>query len=82
MTCRDAILDAIRDLLRGREDPTFTPVEVARFMRAQGTPYQELTIRGHISHLMCADEPDPAGKRSQDLERLGRGRYRLRDGHL
>ncbi|THF88409.1 hypothetical protein E7T09_04165 [Deinococcus sp. KSM4-11] len=78
MTCREAILDAIRDLLRGREDQTFTPVEVALFMLAREAPYKELTIRGTISHLMCTDEPDPTGRRSQELERVGRGRYRLR----
>ena len=78
MTCRGTI----RGLLRGREAPTVTPVEVALFMWGLGKPYTELTIRGQISHVLCADEPDPAGKGTQDLERLERRRSRLHDAQL
>ncbi|MBB5375442.1 hypothetical protein HNQ07_000886 [Deinococcus metalli] len=78
MTCRDDILAAIPVLIQARDDQTFSAVEVAKFMRARGTPYKELSIRRMVTYDMCAPEPDLTGRRTQELERVERGRYRVR----
>lgn len=72
MGAREEILIAIRRL--GSE--TFTVMDVLREMR--GTEYAESTIRTHITSRMCADAPDNHGTTYADLDRVGRGRYRLR----
>lgn len=47
-------------------------------MRHNGTPYTDSTIRTHIVSKMCMDAPDHHAVVYQDLERVGRGLYRLR----
>ncbi|WP_412027901.1 hypothetical protein [Deinococcus yunweiensis] len=78
MTLRADILEVVRELVQEQQDASFTAPDVVRVLRQRGTPYKELSIRSHVSYAMCAITPDPHGRRSQDFERLSRGRYRLR----
>lgn len=72
MGAREDILAAIARL--GHE--TFTVMDVLREMR--GTEYTDSTIRTHVTSRMCADSPDHHGTTYADLERVDRGRYRVR----
>ncbi len=56
----------------------FTPDEMVRALRQAGSAYEESTIRTHVVSRMCANSPDNHGTTYADLERVGRGRYRLR----
>lgn len=78
MTIRQDILSVIPEVVDGRPDQTFTPMEIVAVLLTRGVPYKELSIRSCITNGMCATAPDPSGRRSCDLERVGRGRYRLR----
>ena len=78
MTLRGDILEAIAELLRGREDQSFTSPEVVGVLKRRGSPYKELSIRSQITHRMSATAPDAARGRSHELERVARGRFRLR----
>lgn len=75
--CREEILVAFRYLHDlGQSDAT--PIEVIAHMRSRGSVYADSTIRTHITSRMCYDAPDNHGTTYDDLERVGRGRYRLR----
>ena len=76
-TCRDEILECIRRVTASKDTP-FTIDEIVAGMRAGGTGYAESTIRTHISSRMCADAPDNHAVTYTDLDRVGRGVYRLR----
>jgi len=49
-------------------------------MQRDGTQYEASTILTHVQSRMCADAPDNHGTTYADLERVARGRYRLRGG--
>lgn len=78
MTCRDEILAAFERLERrhGRRD--FELAEVVQEVQAVGTAYEESTIRTHVSSRMCRDAPVHHASVTDDLERVGRGRYQRR----
>jgi hypothetical protein len=73
MTCRDAILAAIR---RHAPDATFAADDVIRWMA--GATYAESTIRTHVVSRMCREAPDNHGTVYDDLERVERGIYRMK----
>jgi DNA-binding transcriptional regulator YhcF (GntR family) len=77
-TCRDEILETIRTLGRRSQTDRFTIQQVINEMNAKGTTYSENTIRTHIASRMCRDAPDNHAVVYDDLERVGRGEYRLR----
>lgn len=72
MGAREDILAVIRRL--GQE--TFSVADVLAEMAPSS--YAESTIRTHITSRMCADAPDNHGATYADLERVARGRYRVR----
>lgn len=75
--CREEVLAAAHHLhSNGQAD--FTPDEIIRHMRAQGSKYTETTIRTHVVSRMCADAPDNHGTRYADFARVARGRYRVK----
>lgn len=77
-TCRDEIL-AIWPRLEARsEDGTVTVQAVVDALKQSGSRYAESTIRTHVTSRMCADAADHHGTVFADLQRLDRGRYRLR----
>ncbi|GLY85988.1 hypothetical protein Airi02_039170 [Actinoallomurus iriomotensis] len=75
---RREILAAIRELLDRSVGETFTPEQVVAEMRRRGTGYAESTIRTMVTAHMCSNAPDNAGTTYDDLERIGRGIYRIR----
>lgn len=76
-TCRDEILQAIRALTSRSRSDSFTIQQVIDEMSARGTTYSENTIRTHVASRMCQDAPDNHAVVYDDLERIGRGEYRL-----
>lgn len=76
-TAREQILAAIEHIGCGPSD-TFTVSDVLDELRAQGTDLAESTVRTHITSRMCGDSPDHHGTTYDDLERVGRCVYRLR----
>jgi hypothetical protein len=77
-SARQEILTAARSLASHSPDGSFTLMQVITELRRTGTRYTESTIRTHVTSRMCADSPDHHGTTYDDLERLDRGRYRLR----
>lgn len=78
MTCRQEILNIIRSLVQDRPDGEFGVAEVIRAMRAQRSQYPKGTVMSHVTSFMCANAPRARNRQYDDLERVGRGRYRLR----
>lgn len=78
MSCRDEILDCARYIVRQKGHNRFAVLEVVNCMRARGTDYAESTIRTHVVSRMCANAPAHHAVTFDDLERVGRGVYRLK----
>ena len=78
MTCRDEVLKAAKFLSGGSPDVTFSPADIVRRMEKMGTSFSESTIRTHVVSKMCYQAPANHAARYDDLERVTRGRYRLR----
>jgi len=76
-TAREQILAAVEHITR-RGDGTFTAQEVIEELHARDTNLADSTIETHIRSRMCADAPDNHGTTYDDLERVERGRYRLK----
>lgn len=76
---RHEILAAISAVLSRSQDNTFTPTQIAKEMTRRGTGYAESTIRTMITAHMCSNAPDNAATTYDDLERIDRGTYRLKD---
>jgi hypothetical protein len=77
MTCRDEILAVARKLSRERTDGIFTTQEIVAAMRERGTRHLDTTIRRHVATEMCSNAAGPGAGKYQDLERVGRGQFRL-----
>jgi hypothetical protein len=77
-SARKEILVAAHRLASRSSDGSFTLMEILTELRRTGTQYTESTIRTHVTSRMCADSPDHHGTTYDDLERMDRGRYRLR----
>jgi hypothetical protein len=80
MTCRDEVLAAFQRLISRTGQQAFSPAEIVREVMAVTSAYRESTIRTHVVSRMCADAPDHHRVVYDDLERVGRGLYRLRTG--
>lgn len=74
---REQVLRAARRLDRGR-GATFSIPEVVAEVRRDGSTLAESTIRTHVTSRMCSNAPENHGTVYADLERVERGRYRLR----
>ena len=77
-TCRAEILDAFDRLERRHGRAVFAPVEIIQEVLAVTDRYPEHTIRTEIVSRMCAEAPVHHAASYNDLERVGRGRYRVR----
>ncbi len=77
-TCRAEILAAFDRLERRHGRSVFAPIEVVQEVLAVTDRYPEHTIRTEIVSRMCADAPVHHAVAYDDLERVGRGRYRVR----
>jgi hypothetical protein len=77
-TCRAEVLAAFDRLERRHGRAIFAPVEVVQEVLAVTDRYPEHTIRTEIVSRMCAEAPINHAAVYDDLERVGRGQYRLR----
>ena len=77
MTCREAVLESMRALVRRSGRQVFKVEEIVQEVLAHHA-FKENTVRTHITSRMCADAPDHHGTVYADLDRVGHGLYRLR----
>lgn len=77
-TCRAEILAAFNRLERRHGRTVFAPADVVQEVLAVTDRYPEQTIRTEIVSRMCAEAPVHHAVAYDDLERVGRGRYRVR----
>ena len=77
-TCRSEVLAAFDRLERRHDRAVFAPVEIVQEVLAVTDRYPEHTIRTEIVSRMCAGAPIHHAVVYDDLERVGRGRYRVR----
>ncbi|GHF61487.1 hypothetical protein HNQ07_004168 [Deinococcus metalli] len=77
MTCRDEILSELQELLKVRPQREFRLGEILRRMAWRNTPYVRVTISNYVTAVMCVNSNAKDGGQYQDLERVGRGVYRL-----
>ncbi len=73
---RAEILDAVRRLTTRSGRSTFTVAEVVSEMR--DSRYAESTVRTMVTSHLCAQAQGPGVDGHADLDRIGRGVYRLR----
>jgi hypothetical protein len=78
MSCRDEILDCARAIIEHKGENEFTIEDILTCLRRHGTKYTNSTIRTHVTSRLCANAPDHHAITYSDLERTGRGTYRLR----
>jgi hypothetical protein len=78
VTCREEVLKAATFLSRRSGCGTFALADLMAEMQRRGTNFAESTIRTHVTSRMCINAPANHASRSDDLERVGRGFYRLR----
>lgn len=75
---RAEILQAIRAIVARTGDEVVTVAQVMAEMRRRETRYADSTIRTMMVSHLCVDTQGPGIDTYQDLERLGRGQYRIR----
>ena len=80
LTCRAEILAAFDRLERRHGRAVFAPVEIIQEVLTVTDRYPEQTIRTEIVSRMCAEAPVHHAVAYSDLERVDRGKYRLRRG--
>ena len=78
MTCHDEVLKAAKYLSQRAASGQFTMGDIVNEMQRKGSQYAESTIRTHVASRMCRNAPANHQSRSDELERLRRGVYRLR----
>ncbi len=81
MTCRNEVLNAMGRLERRHGKSVFPLAEIVKEVLSHTRQYEESTIRTHISAHMCAQAPVNNAVVTDDLDRVGRGLYKLRYGN-
>jgi len=76
-TCRSEILEAMRSLQSRHGRTTFDLSEIVQEVFANGSTHAESSIRTHVASSMCVNAPTNHVVTYNDLERVGRGQYRL-----
>lgn len=79
MTYRNEILDCANKIVTQKQTNIFTMQEILDCMRAKGCPYNENTIRTHVSSRMCANSPDHHDSTYDDFERISDGVFRIKN---
>ena len=75
-TCREVILTTFERLERRDGHTIFALSELVQEVMANSNSFPETTIRTHSTSVMCAQAPEHHGTTYNDLDRVGRGRYR------
>ena len=78
MTCRDAVLASMRRLRSRHGRDMFRLDEIVQEVQAATSNYAESTIRTHVVSKMCKQAPVNHEIVHNDLDRVGRGLYKLR----
>ena len=78
MTCRDEVINAMVRLEKRHRKSAFQLNVIVKVVLSATNYYKESTIRTHISSHMCAQAPVNAAVVTDDLDRIGRGLYKLR----
>lgn len=79
MGAREDLLGAAARLTSRGQAP-FSPADLIAEARNQGCNYPDTTLRTFIVGPMCVNSPDNHAVQYGDLQRVGRGQYRLVDG--
>ena len=74
---REDVLTAARALEQRGLVP-WSPAQLIAEAQQQGSTFAESTLRTHVVSRMCAEAPNHHGTVYADLERVGRGTYRIR----
>lgn len=77
ITCREKILEAVKEIIKNKGYNEFHIVEVVDYMKENRTEYEESTIRTHIASRCCKGANQNHAKNYDDFERTERGSYRL-----
>lgn len=77
--CREELIAALKKIIQNKNKNEFTIEEVVNFMQKEGTEYKESTIRTHISSRLCVNSPENHAVTYDDIERIDRGIYKLRN---
>lgn len=77
MGCRNELLVLIRELIAEKENNEFSLGEVVKIAKETNFPYPESTVRTHICAKMCVNAPEHHKDKTEDLERVSRGLYKL-----
>jgi len=77
MTCREELLKAVRNVIKGKEINEFSIDEVIDYMKQNGTKFKESTVRTHIASRCCQNAPEHHGVVYEDYLRIGHGLYKL-----
>lgn len=76
MGAREDLLAAVASL-RGGGVEVFSPAQLLEEARRLGSTYPDATLRTFVVGPMCINSPDNHAVQYGDLERVGRGLYRL-----
>lgn len=74
--CREAVLNAFVRLEARDGRTTFSAGEVVEEVRRVTSAFKTTTIQTYVVSAMCADAPVHHANHTDDLRRVGRGRYR------
>lgn len=77
-TCREAVLAAFERLERRHRRKVFDLWEIVQEVLAATDDFAEATIRTHVASVMCVQAPTNHDTTYEDLDRVGRGKYRRR----
>lgn len=78
-SCRDELLEVIKEIVRKKNVNEFTVAEAIEAMKNNNTVYSESTIKTHITSRCCANAPKHHGTTYDDYERVVKGVYRMKD---
>lgn len=81
-TARAQILTVIQTMVSRSGQPEVTAQQVVDEMRRIGSPYTDSTVRTMLTSHMCAQVHGPNIGSYDDVDRIDRGTYRLRDTAL
>lgn len=79
VTARQEVIEAMRGLARRHGRSDFGVAEIVAEVQARGGEHPVSTLRTHITSVMCINAPANHEVRYDDLERVGRGQYVLRE---
>ena len=80
MTCRDEVINAMVRLENRHGKSIFELHLIVKEVLSHTLDYKESTVRTHVSAHMCAQAPVNNAVVTDDLDRVGRGLYKLRYG--